>query len=396
MATLFISNSNFGPGLSGGDRIFLELLRRWSKKQSVSLMGAGDTLKLLSQYRLRQINFIKVDNSNRHITPTVLNIIKLQITRTCKSIYFIFKHYSYFRQFTHIYSVSDFYADLLPAFILKIIFPKITWIAGYYLLAPKPFSEDSPYRNQPVRGLIYYLSQILSLNLVRIKADYVFVTSDPDIKYFLSSRIGAKNIIVVRGGVNISAPKNFFKKHTLLPFTSRKYQACFIGRLHPQKGVLILIDIWKIVTNSIPDAKLAIIGNGSLHSALSSKIRRLHLSKNIDVLGFLDGSAKNNIFKNSALVVHPATYDSGGMASAEAMSWGLPGISFDLEALKTYYPQGMVKIRCFDTRGFAAAIIKLLSSTSQYRRYSRQAHKLIFNQWDWDKRADTIYHQVFL
>ena len=43
------------------------------------------------------------------------------------------------------------------------------------------------------------------------------------------------------------------------------------------------------------------------------------------------------------MVVHPAIFDSGGMAAAEAMAWGLPGVSFDLPALKTYYPQGMIK-----------------------------------------------------
>jgi len=32
------------------------------------------------------------------------------------------------------------------------------------------------------------------------------------------------------------------------------------------------------------------------------------------------------------------------MAAMEAMAWSLPGVCFDLEALKTYYPKGMVKV----------------------------------------------------
>ena len=31
------------------------------------------------------------------------------------------------------------------------------------------------------------------------------------------------------------------------------------------------------------------------------------------------------------------------MAAAEAMAWGLPGVSFDLESLKTYYQKVWLK-----------------------------------------------------
>ena len=49
------------------------------------------------------------------------------------------------------------------------------------------------------------------------------------------------------------------------------------------------------------------------------------------------------IFKDSKIVLHAAIYDSGGMAACEAMACELPGVSFDLPALKTCYPKGMFK-----------------------------------------------------
>jgi glycosyltransferase involved in cell wall biosynthesis len=113
------------------------------------------------------------------------------------------------------------------------------------------------------------------------------------------------------------------------------------------------------------------------------------------MLGFKDGKEKYAIFKDSKMILHPAIYDSGGMAAAEGMAWGLPGISFDLEALKTYYPKGMVKTKCFDKKAFADNILKLLSDTSFYEHVSKEARELIFEVWDWDKRADKIYTQLF-
>jgi len=64
------------------------------------------------------------------------------------------------------------------------------------------------------------------------------------------------------------------------------------------------------------------------------------------------------------------------MAAAEAMAWGLPGVSFDLEALKTYYPKGMVKTPCFANNKFAQNIIDLLTNQKTYRQYSQEARQL--------------------
>ena len=56
---------------------------------------------------------------------------------------------------------------------------------------------------------------------------------------------------------------------------SKKYDAVFIGRFHPQKGVLELIDIWKRVVNKKPQAKLAMIGDGPLMKKVQLKIKKI-------------------------------------------------------------------------------------------------------------------------
>ncbi len=396
MSILFISNSNFGPGLSGGDRIFLELIRYWQSHETIGLLGTAETKDLLQKYNLENTPFYQTSNKNIHLKPTVRNVIILQVVRTLVSTIYILRHHKEIMKYDTVYSVSDFYADFFPALFIKLLNPKTRWIAGYYLLSPNPLSKSSPYNayHQKLKGWVYFLAQKFTLVAAKRYADYIFVTSEPETAPFICKRLPKDKIIVIRGGVDTRQSDNYLATRSLLPPSKRRYLACFIGRLHPQKGVINMVEIWKKVTNKIPNAKLAIIGNGDLRAQLKRKIKDLKLNSNIELLGFLDGKEKNKIFRQSAIVVHPATYDSGGMAAAEAMAWGIPGIAYDLESLKTYYPKGMVKTPCFDQNEFAKNIISIFCNQSYYNKMSQEASSLIREQWQWPNRAREIYNQI--
>ena len=167
----------------------------------------------------------------------------------------------------------------------------------------------------------------------------VFVTSEPDVEKFVTKKRSRDKITVIRGGVDIKPSMEYLNSGNVIAKEKRKYDACFVGRFHPQKGVLELIDIWKLVCDKKPRAKLAMIGIGALENAVKNRIAELGLNDNIYLLGFKDGEEKYEIFKQSKIVVHPATYDSGGMAAAEGMAWGLPGVSFEVISYeKLVYP----------------------------------------------------------
>jgi glycosyltransferase involved in cell wall biosynthesis len=200
-------------------------------------------------------------------------------------------------------------------------------------------------------------------------------------------RLTPTNVIAVKGGVDISLPSAIPEPN------EKKFDAVFMGRFHPQKGVRELIDIWSYVVKVKPNAKLAIIGEGYLEEEIKKKIKGLKLENNVTLYGFTDGIEKIKIFKNAKVGLHPATYDSGGMAPCEAMACGLPGVSFDLPALRTYYPKGMLKTSCFDLKGFAENILKLLNDQELYRKLQKEALELA-KEWNWDKRAKELLDAI--
>ncbi|HEV2696313.1 MAG TPA: glycosyltransferase, partial [Verrucomicrobiae bacterium] len=95
----------------------------------------------------------------------------------------------------------------------------------------------------------------------------------------------------------------------------------------------------------------------------------------------------------SRVVVHPAVYDSGGMAAAEALCCGLPGVAFDLPALRTYYPRGWLKVPQGDIGGFADCINRLLVDTELYSVTSKEALAAGL-EWDWNVRAQCMWDAI--
>lgn len=383
---LVVSHTNLGNSLSGGDQIFLNLIKYWSAHFKITLLASPSAINLLNRYAIKT-KIIKTTNLPTITRLTTPNLIYHHLLRFITGLLFCFKHRSIFKKAKYIYTSSDFYGDFIFGIIAKLINPKINWICGYYLVAPKPFDPKSPYHtnHQIFRGLVYYLAQIPTTFIANHFANSIFITSLPDKSIF------PHKSFVVQGGVYL--PTKSELSH-LLPPSKRQFDAFFLGRLHSQKGVIEMIEIWKLVINKLKNAKLIIVGDGELMDKLIEKIKTYKLTKNITIVGFKEGANKYNIIKNSKIVLHPATYDSGGMAAAEAMAWGLPGVSFDLPALKTYYPQGVIKTTCFDKKQFAKNIISLLTIPKIYHQYSKQALTLTKNNWNWKKRFENLYYQI--
>ena len=93
------------------------------------------------------------------------------------------------------------------------------------------------------------------------------------------------------------------------------------------------------------------------------------------------------------MVVHPAVYDSGGMAPAEALACGLPGVAFDLPSLETYYPKGFLKVPQGDLASFAVRLVSLLEDPVLYTAMSAEARRA-GAEWDWDVRAKEVLDAV--
>lgn len=462
----FLSLSPTGTGVSGGDRIFIELAREWAKNIPVTIYTTQEGVEMCKRQQLlgKHLTINKVEKKNlpsnfcfKYLYKIYLGI-KLGTTINIKQEAEGSKQKTVNPpsrkasegqsniQYTNLYSSSDFWMDVLPAVILKIRYPKLKWVATWYQTAPNPIrgfveestkyqvsgiptSPHSVYMNMASFGagnyhdgkdknsdkrqvtsdkngirtekyklsaILYWLSQLPIKPLIKKYADFVIVNNEDERRRFSEMNKKGK-VIVLLGAVRLDEIVRYKTSHRSLTtdHKSKIYSAVFQGRFHPQKGVVELIDIWRKVVDKVPNAKLAMIGDGPLFRNVEERIRNYGLKNNIKLFGYVfDGDQKYKIFAQSKIVVHPAFYDSGGMASAEAMAFGLPCVGFDLKAYESYYPKGMLKVKVGDINAFSNTIIKLLVNTKLRSKIGFEAKKLIENNYSWVIRSKELFNFI--
>jgi glycosyltransferase involved in cell wall biosynthesis len=263
---------------------------------------------------------------------------------------------------------------------------KAPWVAAFYLFAPNPFRGfTKEFQIPSLKNIFYFLSQKFIYWLIKKFADLVFVTYDLDRIPFIKQGIPQEKVKAIYGGVDIETIGK------VKPSAKNRYTACFVGRFHPQKGLKELVSIWKLVCQQKKTAQLALIGTGEKETVawLKQQFKKKNLSKNVSFFGFLDGIEKYKILKSSKVYLCSNLYDSGGMATIEAMACGLPVVSFDIPQIRSLIPKGTLRVPFRDTEVFAREILRVLEDNKLSAKISKEGLSLA-KDWDWGKRAERI------
>ena len=115
----------------------------------------------------------------------------------------------------------------------------------------------------------------------------------------------------------------------------REKRIVTVGRLHEQKNHKFLIDVFNKFSKKYADYVLEIYGDGALHDELNNYIKNLNLQDKVKLMG-----SRENIFEcilNSKMFILPSLYEGMPNSLLEAMSLGIPVISYDYSPKKSVY-----------------------------------------------------------
>ena len=146
-----------------------------------------------------------------------------------------------------------------------------------------------------------------------------------------------------------------------------------VGRLDAVKDVAQLIDVMPLVLAVLPDARLAIVGDGPLRSQLQAQIARLHLQQQVELIGL--STQVPAWLLQADVFVSCSLYEGVPMALLEAMAYGLPVVVSDVignRDVVTHLRTGWLYNKV-DANALASALITALQDSVRAQQMGQSA-----------------------
>jgi poly(glycerol-phosphate) alpha-glucosyltransferase len=169
----------------------------------------------------------------------------------------------------------------------------------------------------------------------------------------------------------------------------------YLGRLHPKKRVLELIQAWHSARSSAPADKspwhLIIAGPGPADyvQQLHDCIEQLALSENVRLVGAQYGAAKQATLGAAHGFILPSVSEGLPMAALEAWAWGLPALLTPQCNLPEGFAVGAALRIEPDRDAIAAGLATLFAASGTTRcDIGQRGRELVNAHFTWTRVAD--------
>lgn len=165
------------------------------------------------------------------------------------------------------------------------------------------------------------------------------------------------------------------------------------GRIEVIKGFDLLIEAWKEVKNYYPNWSLRIVGGGCTCD-LMQKVKKYNLE---DVIYLVGPTTNMDVeYKKSSIFVLSSRAEPFGLVVIEAMSFGVPVVSFDCpNGPREIIDDGIdgLLVENGNVNALSAAIMKMIADQHKRKRMGRAAIQKYNNKFTVDK-AITIWLSI--
>jgi glycosyltransferase involved in cell wall biosynthesis len=170
----------------------------------------------------------------------------------------------------------------------------------------------------------------------------------------------------------------------------------FVGNITPIKGLIPLLES---LLRLPPDAwRLTVVGSLNMNRRHVSRIRHMisthQVTRQVRLMGSLQGRDLVGILTNSQLFVMPFANEGFGIACLEALSYGLPVLGSATGAVQEFIHNGIngFLIPAGETQTCAGIILGLHRDRDQLIRLSKAARQTALARPGWSDTVDAIHY----
>jgi len=163
------------------------------------------------------------------------------------------------------------------------------------------------------------------------------------------------------------------------PATAGKKVILFLSRLHPKKGLDLLLAAFAQLRAQVPDVALVLGGAGEedFVERLRQQARDLGIDSYVVWAGFLEGESKQAAMEEADVFVLPSYSENFGVAVVEAMAAGLPVVLSDHVALhREVAAAGAGLVVPCEVAPLSDALLRLLQNPSLRVEAARNGKRL--------------------
>lgn len=161
---------------------------------------------------------------------------------------------------------------------------------------------------------------------------------------------------------------------------------CAVGRLAPVKQFEALIRQFKIISEQIPRAHLAIVGDGPQRSELQHLIEDMQLTQHVSLLGHISNEELVALYQSSWLLASASHSEGWGMTITEAAACGTPCVVLDNDGHRGAVQPDISGLIVSTVDELAPAISRVLTDSTLHLSLSQGA-LLRAQSLTWDTTA---------
>ena len=168
---------------------------------------------------------------------------------------------------------------------------------------------------------------------------------------------------------------NTFNNKIKSKLNSKKFIA--VGRFVKLKGFDKLIDAFYLFCKYNNDWKLYLVGDGEEKSNYLNLIKKYNLQDRVILTGKV--SNVEDYYLDSSIYLMTSLWEGWGMVVTEAMSYGLPVISFNIPSIREIFSNNDCGylIDNFDVNQFSAKMIDLSNNKNKILDFSKNCTKIV-------------------
>lgn len=204
--------------------------------------------------------------------------------------------------------------------------------------------------------------------------------------------------VVIPLGINKIEPINIDQVPTPWNIKAKVPVICYLSRLHPKKGIELLLQALAKISDT--DFQLIIAGSGgaSYESKLQKMVVDLHLQDKCQFIGFINGDLKHLLLQNSDIFALTSHSENFGISVLESMANGTMPFISNKVALSDVVNDHNLGVTCrLDINDIKSKIEKLLQNLDQCIEYGNRSKMFVEQHYQWPKIAqqlETVYTEL--